>query len=121
MSRRTQIGSALDAILKPEERSPSPPARHARQMTAALNVQIDADLLDQLRDLVVYESGPPRHLTLRALVEQALRERLERELEAARQAGRIASDAAFPRRGAELRVGRPIRSAPPAESDDRDR
>lgn len=75
----------------------------------ALSVQIDSELLEACRDAVAFLSGPPLHLTLRAFVEAALRDRLHTELTRARGLELLEEDAdAFPPRGQALRVGRPL-------------
>ncbi len=60
-------------------------------------------LFEEARNAVVYLAGPPARLTLAALAEKALRRELDR-LKKAYNGGRE-----FPRRGTELRGGRPIR------------
>lgn len=115
MSRRQQIGSALDTLLaNPVAESPSKqpaltPSKPQRgEQAAAFTVQVDRRLLEQLRDLVAYRSGPPHHLTLRAVVEHALHAELEHELRQARDAGEVGPHEPFPPRAGNLRVGRPI-------------
>jgi hypothetical protein len=63
-----------------------------------------ADLVEDLRDAVVYLAGPPERLTLAALAEHALRRELDR-LRAKHTGGKP-----FPRRDADLKGGRPIGS-----------
>ena len=75
------------------------PARRPRKIT----VDIDDQLLEAVRDAVVHLSGPPHRLTLRSLVEQALRHELERLSE-----DELHGEP-FPPRTQELRAGRPLK------------
>ena len=77
--------------------------------SGALSVQLDGELLEACRDATAFLSGPPLHLTLRAFVEAALRDRLHTELKRAHSLGLLEEEAeVFPSRGQELRVGRPL-------------
>lgn len=77
--------------------------------SGALSVQLDGELLEACRDATAFLSGPPLHLTLRAFVEAALRDRLHSERKRARSLGLLEEDAeVFPSRGQDLRVGRPL-------------
>ena len=60
------------------------------------------DILDEARDAVVFLAGPPAHLTLTQLAEQAFRSELER-LKARYNQGND-----FPTRHEDLKGGRPI-------------
>ena len=64
---------------------------------------ISAELLDELRDIVVSLSGPPDRLTLSELAEGALRREVHR-LKRMHRGGK-----SFAKREQELRGGRPIK------------
>jgi hypothetical protein len=64
---------------------------------------ISAELLDELRDVVVALSGPPDRLTLSDLAEGALRREVERLRRLHAGGNRLA------KRTQELRGGRPIK------------
>ncbi len=86
---------ALDAVIsQPTARRAQPPKRTRRSF------QLDAALLEELRDAAVHLSGPPHHATLNGLVEQALRNHLA----ALRQEHEL--DEHFPTRGSDPRPGR---------------
>lgn len=138
MSRTEQISAAIDALVgapestdadeqmdRPRPRAVGPMRRHRRtparssdssqldsvgtRSSGALSVQLDGELLEACRDATAFLSGPPLHLTLRAFVEAALRDRLHTELKRAHSLGLLEEDAeVFPSRGQELRVGRPL-------------
>lgn len=139
MSRTEQISAAIDALVGAPEstdadeqidrsatrpRAVGPTRRHRRTSarssdstqldnvgtrSGALSVQLDGGLLEACRDATAFLSGPPLHLTLRAFVEAALRDRLHSELKRAHSLGLLDEDAeVFPSRGQELRVGRPL-------------
>ena len=65
-------------------------------------VEIDPELLEEVRDAVVFLSGPPHRLTMRELFESALR----RELQRLRQEA-LGGDP-FPARAHDVRPGRPL-------------
>ena len=69
---------------------------------AQLSVKLPADLLEEIRDIVVALSGPPDRLTLAAFAEQALRNEASRFRKRYKQGGKFAA------RAAPLRIGRPI-------------
>lgn len=81
---------------------PSPESEGARR-PGKITVEVAQDLLEQVRDAVVYLSGPPHRMTMRSLVEGAL----ERELQ--RLSDELVEGQPFPRREHELRAGRPLR------------
>jgi hypothetical protein len=64
---------------------------------------ISAELMNELRDVVVSLSGPPDRLTLSDLAESAFRREAER-LKRVHRGGK-----AFAKRSQELRGGRPIK------------
>lgn len=108
-------GATHEAPSRSRPSSPARESRHARQSgravavpTAALSVQIDQALLERVRDLVSFESGPPHHLTLRAFVQRALANELERATQQAHADGRLPDEQPVPPRRAALRVGRPL-------------
>jgi hypothetical protein len=65
---------------------------------------VSHSLLDEARDAVVHLSGPPTHLTMSSLVEDALRHEIER-LRQAHMGGKP-----FPKRKRDPRAGRPVGS-----------
>ena len=69
---------------------------------AQLSVKLPADLLEEIRDIVVALSGPPDRLTLAAFAEQALRNEASRFRKRYKQGNKFAA------RTAPLRAGRPI-------------
>jgi len=75
--------------------------RHGERARATFH--ISAELLDELRDVVVALSGPPDRLTLSDLAEGALRREVER-LKRVHKRGK-----SFAKRRYELKGGRPIR------------
>jgi hypothetical protein len=79
------------------------PSNERRGRKARVSFQISAELLDELRDVVVELSGPPDRLTLTELAEGALRREVDR-LKRVHRAGKR-----FAKRGQELRGGRPIK------------
>ena len=114
--RRTIGDNPLDALLEPMKAAtkasrrglapagttPRPPEKAPRTPKVRATFHLPAALLDGLRDAVVALSGPPLRLTLAHLAEEALRETLQ-ELQKAHNRGKP-----FPRRGGELKGGRPI-------------
>ncbi len=79
----------------------SSPAR-PRPAKGRVTAGVDADVLERARNAVWQLAGPPAHLTMAELVEQAIRREVER-LEAEHNDG-----APFPARSAQLRPGRPL-------------
>jgi hypothetical protein len=75
--------------------------RRGRKVRATFH--ISAELIDELRDVVVALSGPPDRLTLSDLAESALRREADRLKRLHRQGKE------FDKRAGELRGGRPIR------------
>ena len=65
---------------------------------------IPEELAAEVRDAVAFLAGPPLHLTMAQLAEEALREKLDR-LKAAHNKGR-----AFPKYTGRPKVGRPVGS-----------
>jgi hypothetical protein len=122
MSKTRAIGSnPLDAIIpstppKPakepkaktstpqSEKQPMSAPAHERSQKVRATFHIPEHLLNELRDCVVYLSGPPERLTLASLAERALEAELRR-LRKKHTAGE-----AFPKRDGALRGGRPIGS-----------
>ncbi len=98
--RRQSIGS---------ERRQSPdktrlvPSSERHGQKARATFYISAELLDELRDVVVALSGPPDRLTLSDLAEGALRREVDR-LKRVHKKGKN-----FAKRRYELKGGRPIR------------
>lgn len=74
----------------------------ARPTKSRVTVGVDAALVERARNAVWQLAGPPEHLTMATLVEQAIRREVER-LERKHHDG-----TPFPERAAELRVGRPL-------------
>lgn len=66
-------------------------------------IRVSEQLAEEIRDCVVFLAGPPLHLTLSKLGEDALREKIE-QLKAEQNNGE-----AFPVRQEQLKIGRPIR------------
>ena len=79
------------------------PSNERRGRKARVTIQISAELLDELRDVVVSLSGPPDRLTLTELAEGALRREVDR-LKRVHRGGKN-----FTKRAQELRGGRPIK------------
>jgi hypothetical protein len=77
--------------LTPKKRAPS------------LTVNLDAALIEQIRDCVVALAGPPHVLTLAKFVQSASARELAR-LQRSANRGKP-----FPRRAADVKRGRPIR------------
>ncbi len=73
-----------------------------RRRPGKVTVDLDADLLAEVKDAVVYLSGPPYRLTIRALIERAVEEELRRLRE------EVLGGRHFPSREQELRAGRPV-------------
>jgi hypothetical protein len=106
MSRRRGLGEdPLDAFLPRQEReqaAPAPQARAARKRP--LTVTLPPELVDELRDAVVYLEQRGARVALAGLVEEALAAWLER-LRASYDVGER-----FPHRGAAaLRPGARVR------------
>lgn len=87
---------ALEAVIS----QPSVPAAAPKRTRRSF--QLDAAVLEELRDAAVYLSGPPHRATLNGLVEQALRDHLA----ALRQEHELGH---FPPRGSDPRPGRRAR------------
>ena len=66
---------------------------------------LPAELMNEARNTVVALSGPPQRLTLARLIENALRQEIDRLRE--ERAGRMRG-MEFPQRDEEVRTGRPI-------------
>jgi hypothetical protein len=79
------------------------PANEHQGRKVRATFQISAELLDEVRDVVVALSGPPDRLTLSDLAESALRREAER-LKRLHKAGKN-----FAKRSEGVRRGRPIR------------
>jgi hypothetical protein len=90
----------------PKRRKPLAGARKAakRPDQTRANLRLSTPLIEEVRDAVVYLSGPPVRLTFARFTEEAFRRELER-LQA-----KYAGGKPFPRRKSELRPGRPIGS-----------
>jgi len=93
----------LDKPSKGPRRSPPelPTTKGPKKMRATFH--IPTDLFDQVRNAVYALSGPPNRLTLATFAERALRAELERVK------GKENKGRAFPRRGEELKGGRPLK------------
>ena len=108
-TRRPTLGAnPLDAYTAA---TPSRRRRTARPATAPprpkkirATFHLRADLFDEVRDCVVALSGPPHRLTLAAMAEDALEERLKKLRKTANKGK------PFPKRVGQLRGGRPIGS-----------
>jgi hypothetical protein len=87
----------------PEKTRGLVPSNERRVRKVRATFQISAELLDELRDVVVSLSGPPDRLTLSDLAESALRREADR-LKRLYRGGK-----SFTKRSQELRGGRPIR------------
>ena len=87
------------------ERSGVTPRRFEpeQQRPGKVTVDLDHDLLEEMRDAVIHLSGPPHRMTIRSLIEGALRNELRRLRE------ELLDGAPFPAREHELRAGRPPR------------
>jgi hypothetical protein len=96
--------SPRTAKSSPAPRAPRVAAAPEAPARTATTLHLSRELVEECRDAVVHLAGPPRHLTLTALVELALEHELAR-LRRAHTAGKR-----FPRRKRELRAGRPIGS-----------
>jgi phage I-like protein len=70
----------------------------------ALSTQVSAEVLDEVRSCVVALSGPPDRLTISSLVEQALRQEIQR-LRIRKNRGEP-----FSAKHEGLRTGRPVGS-----------
>jgi len=68
-----------------------------------VTVDVERGLLEEMRDAVIHLSGPPHRLTIRSLMEGALRNELKR------LRNEHMNGAPFPAREHELRAGRPPR------------
>jgi hypothetical protein len=79
------------------------PSNERRGRKARATFHVSAELLNELRDIVVSLSGPPDRLTLSDLAESALRREADR-LKRVHRGGR-----GFAKRSQELRGGRPIK------------
>lgn len=79
------------------------PSNERRGRKVRASFHISAELLDELRDVVVGLSGPPDRLTLSDLAEGALRREVER-LKRVHRRGKN-----FAKRLQQLRAGRPIK------------
>jgi enoyl-CoA hydratase/carnithine racemase len=98
-------------IIPPPPRSPEPdlkatptPTKKPRPRKVRGTFQISEDLMERARDAAVHLAGPPHRLNLTKLAERAIGEYLEK-LESEQNGGKP-----FPKRDAELQVGRPIGS-----------
>ena len=79
------------------------PSNERRGRKVRASFYLSAEILDELRNVVVALSGPPDRLTLSDLAEGALR----RELERLKRVHRRGND--FPKRMQQLHGGRPIK------------
>lgn len=99
-------GSLVTSRRFPRSDDPSPkedPATKAATVPAGkITAQIDPELLDQVRDAVVYLSGPPHRLTVRRMLENALRNELQRLQD------EVLKGEQFPPRDEGVRTGRPV-------------
>src|SRR5690349_4104052 len=80
-----------------EEKGGLVPSNERKGRKVRATFQLSAELLDELRDVVVSLSGPPDRLTLTDLAEGALRRELDR-LKRVHRGGK-----SFAKRGQELR------------------
>jgi hypothetical protein len=88
---------------QPQGKTRVVPSDERRGLKVRATFHISAELLNELRDVVVSLSGPPDRLTLSDLAESALRREAER-LKRLHRGGKE-----FAKRSQELRGGRPIR------------
>src|SRR4051794_33201884 len=79
-------------------------ARAEKPKKVRATFHLPAELIEEVRDAVVFLSGPPNRLTLALLAENALRRELGRLKQVHNAGGN------FPRREEDLRGGRPIGS-----------
>ncbi len=99
--RRPPASTSTGSTARTSTSSATSPAR-PRPAKGRVTVSVDAGVLDRARNAVWQLAGPPEHLTMATLVEQAIRREVER-LERKHNDG-----APFPERSAQLRVGRPL-------------
>lgn len=116
MSRRglpeSEAASPAEAVVAADQRSgttgpgegPSRPSPSAAPERAKLTVQLPRDVIEELRDAVVYLPSQGVQATVAGLVEQAVR----RELALLRDDYRAGEP--FPTRDTQPRVGRPVGS-----------
>lgn len=107
-TRRPTLGAnPLDTYVAatPARRRAAPPATAPpRPKKIRATFHLRADLFEEVRDCVVALSGPPHRLTLAAMAEDALQERLTKLRKTANKGK------PFPKRVGQLRGGRPIGS-----------
>jgi hypothetical protein len=99
--RPPPAGESTRASSRTSRSASTSPAR-PRPAKGRVTAGVDADVLERARNAVWQLAGPPEHLTMAELVEQAIRREVER-LEAKHNGG-----APFPPRSAQLRPGRPL-------------
>lgn len=110
--RKTIAADPLDALVPAGKKTP--PRRRAEDPVEAkvaklpprlrATFQLRQDLLDRLRNVAYWLSGPPARLSLTRIVEEGVLRELER-LEKVHHKGKP-----FPQREDELRGGRPVGS-----------
>ena len=100
----TRMDSSPELAIVKETNTPPLAAKAPRVKHVRATFHIPEALLEEARDAVVHLSGPPSHLTLAQLAEDALRRELQR-LKLEQNDGKD-----FPRRRVNPRGGRPIGS-----------
>jgi len=101
MAKRSAAGSYLGEVLDGKKAQRKTGAKPVKAKKLRFTVNLDPEVIEQVRDAVGALAGPPARLTLSSLVEQAVR------AEVAKLEKRHNSGEAFPKRDYELRAGRP--------------
>lgn len=104
-TKRPTIGqNPLDALMPPPRGKNVPPPPPGRTTKLRATFHLSEPLFEEVRDCVVFLSGPPHRLTLAGFAEEALREKVEAMKKAANKGK------PFPKRDGQIRGGRPIGS-----------
>lgn len=102
-ARRSALGeNPLDTYFSPAAKKAAPVEAPKAAKKIRATFHIPADLFDEVRDAVYHLSGPPLRLTLAAFADHAFRLYLV-DLKKTANKGK-----AFPKRGGELKGGRPL-------------
>jgi len=100
--RRLTIGSdPFDAVVPRQAEKPTTTRQHQK---VRATFHISEDVIEEARNAAMFLMGPPIHLTLGELAENAIRREVKR-LEKAHNRGKN-----FPRRGVDLKGGRRVGS-----------